>query len=76
MPGDDVDRVGMTLLNDGTAMVHTDTKLRRYNVQTGDEISRIGVSYACGLAEVIIGGKPALAVSHWKYVITNTLNPA
>ena len=54
----------MTLLNDGSVVIFDSTKqLRRYNIQTGVEITSTGVRDASGMAEVKIADKVALAVS-------------
>ena len=54
----------MALLNDGSVVIFDSTRLlRRYNIQTGLEITSAGVKDASGMAEVKIGDKVALAVS-------------
>ena len=54
----------MALLNDGSAVIYDSSKLlRRYNVQTGAEITSAGARETSGMAEVKIGGKAAFAVS-------------
>ena len=55
----------MTPINDGTIVIYGSNKLRRYNIQTGVEISSAGVRDAMGMAEVKFGEKTVFAVSNY-----------
>ena len=61
----------MILVNDGKAVVllgsnSSDCMVTKYDITTGRELSSAKVSYrARGLAEVMLGGKPCIVISHW-----------
>ena len=57
-----------TVLNDEIGVICGEesdiTKIKSYNLQTGRELNCLSSEDANGLAEVMLGGKLSLAVSH------------
>ena len=58
----------LILLSDGTVAVYgkenNERKLKRYSLETGEELSSTDPKEACGaMAEITLGGRPTLALS-------------